>query len=377
MIGVILVVLNNASTVYSIRDLPQPSKPIDVSSLTDLQRAPDDPKLYHVWHAHDGEVEGVPKGKYLVDDAGKIRYLVDPGINGNRSRRDNGEEVQKFDAPKAVLMANIVEGILNPKVQMPWALVLLGVFIAIVLEMCGVSSLPFAVGVYLPLSTSTPILAGGLLRWVVDRRHRAVAGRAASEAESESSPGVLLSTGFIAGGTIAGVVVAFLSFNSSITNWLGQWQYRQIAVSQAATIDGQIHDLAVSDLGLNADSAKTHAEEVERASQGDSRIEQSGFAAICDRPGRHAIEAARRNQCGRAETNTVGRGCQRSFGKIERSIASIGFEQGIVAPQTFARRNHAQSAAAHLAGGRDVFTAVHPAALCRRSAGARSQYTSR
>ena len=78
--------------------------------------------------------------------------------------------MQKFDAPKAVLMANIVEGILNPKVQMPWALVLLGVFIAIVLEMCGVSSLPFAVGVYLPLSTSTPILAGGLLRWVVDRR---------------------------------------------------------------------------------------------------------------------------------------------------------------------------------------------------------------
>ncbi len=268
VIGVILVVLNNASTVYTIRDLPQPAKAIDVSPLTDLQRAPGDPKLYHVWHARDGEVDGVPKGKYLVDDAGKIKYLVDPGINGKRLRRDNGEEVQKFDAPKAVLMANIVEGILNPKVQMPWALVLLGVFVAIVLEMCGVSSLPFAVGVYLPLSTSTPILAGGLLRWLVDRRQRSVVGRAASDAESESSPGVLISTGFIAGGTIAGVVVAFLSFNSSITNWLGQWQYRQIAVSQAATIDGQIRDLAVSDLGLNADSAKTHAEEVdERAKE--------------------------------------------------------------------------------------------------------------
>ena len=160
-------------------------------------------------------------------------------------------------------MANIVQGILNPKVQMPWALVLLGVFIAVVLEMCGVSSLPFAVGVYLPLSTSTPILAGGLLRWVVDRRHRAVAGRVASEAESESSPGVLLSTGFIAGGTIAGVVVAFLSFNSSITNWLSQWQYRQLAVSQAATLDAQIHDLAASDLKLDATSAEKHVEEVD------------------------------------------------------------------------------------------------------------------
>ena len=165
-------------------------------------------------------------------------------------------------------MANIVDGILNPKVEMPWALVLIGVFIAIVLEMCGVSSLPFAVGVYLPLSTSTPILAGGLLRWVVDRRNRAVAGLQASEADVEMSPGVLLSTGFIAGGTIAGVVVAFLSFSNTIPNVLSQWKYRQLAVSQAATLDVQLHDAAVEDLGLNAESAKTHSEQVDdRASE--------------------------------------------------------------------------------------------------------------
>jgi putative OPT family oligopeptide transporter len=263
VIGVILVVLNRASTVYSIQQLPQPTDRIDVGNLADMERAPGDPIAYHVLHAQEGEVPGVPKGKYLVDDDGKIKYLVDPGINGKLHQRDNGDSVQKFEAPKAVLMAEIVDGILNPTVQMPWALVLLGVFIAVVLEMCGVSSLPFAVGVYLPLSTSTPILAGGLLRWFVERRNRAVAGPQASEADVEMSPGALLSTGFIAGGTIAGVVVAFLSFNGPITSWLGQWQYRQIAVSQAATIDAQIHDLAAADLGLDADSAGKHAAEVD------------------------------------------------------------------------------------------------------------------
>jgi hypothetical protein len=123
--------------------------------------------------------------------------------------------------------------------------------------------LPFAVGVYLPLSTSTPILAGGLLRWVVDRRNRSTAGPHASDTESEMSPGVLLSTGFIAGGTIAGVIVAFLSFSDSITNRLAQWQYRQIPVSQAATLDGQIHEAALNDLGLDAESAKERAADVD------------------------------------------------------------------------------------------------------------------
>ena len=52
---------------------------------------------------------------------------------------------------------------------MPWVLVLLGVFVAIVLELCGVSALPFAVGVYLPLSTSLAVFAGGVIRWIVDR----------------------------------------------------------------------------------------------------------------------------------------------------------------------------------------------------------------
>ncbi len=93
-------------------------------------------------------------------------YLVDPGINGVHRTRPDGTQVNKFDAPKATLMSYIIKGILNR--QLPWGLVLLGVMIAVVLEMSGIPSLAFAVGVYLPLSSSTPdpdrrpgALAGG------------------------------------------------------------------------------------------------------------------------------------------------------------------------------------------------------------------------
>ena len=96
-----------------------------------------------------GIVTGGPAGKYLVDDSGKAVYLVDPGINGSHTTRPDGTEVRKYDAPKAVLMSYIIKGILDQ--QLPWALVIFGVIIALVLEMASVPSLPFAVGVYLPL----------------------------------------------------------------------------------------------------------------------------------------------------------------------------------------------------------------------------------
>ena len=93
-----------------------------------------------------------------------------PGHQRHHKTRPDGTEVRKFDAPKATLMTYIIKGILDR--QLPWALVLFGVMIAVVLELCGVSSLAFAVGVYLPLSSSAPIFVGGLVRWLVDRRMR-------------------------------------------------------------------------------------------------------------------------------------------------------------------------------------------------------------
>jgi len=155
-----------------------------------------------------------PAGRYLVNDMGAPVYLVDPGINGFYDKRPDGSSVQKFTAPKATLMSYIIKGILSG--ELPWGLVLLGVFISIVLELAGIPSLAFAVGVYLPISTSAPVWIGGLIRGLVDKyTRRKHAGTNLTEdqlvAEGDKSNGVLLSSGYIAGGTLAGVVFAFLN----------------------------------------------------------------------------------------------------------------------------------------------------------------------
>jgi putative OPT family oligopeptide transporter len=171
-----------------------------------------DGNSYLAWNKTEGGVG--PAGRYLVDDQGAPVYLVDPGINGTHKVRPDGTEVTKFDAPKATLMSYIIKGVLDRK--LPWGLVLLGVMIAIVLEMSGIPSLAFAVGVYLPLSSSAPIFIGGLVRWLVDRNLRKkLAHKKLTEeelvAEGDKSPGVLMASGYIAGGAIAGIVIAFMA----------------------------------------------------------------------------------------------------------------------------------------------------------------------
>jgi hypothetical protein len=146
--------------------------------------------------------EGVQPGKYLIDPGTKeVAYLVDPGIGG-RIREIDGRPITKLDSPKATIMALVTDGILTRK--LPWGLVLIGVCLTIAIELMGLQSLPIAVGVYLPISTSASMFAGGIIRWLVERR------RAGSEsiAEVESGPGVLFSSGLIAGGAIAGIAIA-------------------------------------------------------------------------------------------------------------------------------------------------------------------------
>src|SRR4249919_2609266 len=175
--------------------------------------------------------EGGAAQRYLVNERGVPVYLVDPGINGTHRVRPDGSAVQKFDAPKATLMSYIIKGILGHK--LPWALVLLGVMIAIVLEMSGIPSLAFAVGVYLPLSSSSPIFIGGMIRWLVDKYLRKkLKDKQLSEdelvAETDKSPGVLMASGYIAGGALAAIVIAILqgvpkqgliSLNRAIEDW--------------------------------------------------------------------------------------------------------------------------------------------------------------
>lgn len=217
--GPILTRLNDAYTVYvpaaqvAPAGLVAPPGQIGPPERVRGEQAGSDPHLYHAWEKTG--LAGGPEGKYLVDGAGRAVWYVDPGINGTHWVRPDGSRVlMKFSAPKATLMSYLIKGILGR--QMPWALVLFGVTIAATLEILGLPSLAFAVGLYLPLSSSTPIWAGGLIRWAIDHRRRRRPGAAAltpeeQAAESDKSPGVLLASGYIAGGAIAGIIIAFLA----------------------------------------------------------------------------------------------------------------------------------------------------------------------
>ena len=213
VLGPILLRLNDNGTVYVPMKAPTELR-ANVSELKErepIKGAQADGNTYLVWHHTDqnGETK-----KYLVNDQGTPVYLVDPGINGNFKTRPDGSSVPKFDAPKAVLVSYIIKGILNQK--LPWGLVLLGVMITVFLECAGVPSLAFAVGVYLPISTSMPIFIGGMIRWAVDLYLRKkLASQNLSEdefnAQADQSPGVLMASGYIAGGAIAGIIIAFLA----------------------------------------------------------------------------------------------------------------------------------------------------------------------
>jgi putative OPT family oligopeptide transporter len=104
-------------------------------------------------------------------------------------------------APQATLMATIIKGLLSR--NLPWGLVLVGVFISVTLELCGIRSLSFAVGSYLPIATTAPIFIGGMVRAYVEHK-------TAQKEESEVGAGTLFSSGLIAGGSLAGILYAVL-----------------------------------------------------------------------------------------------------------------------------------------------------------------------
>jgi len=173
---------------------------------------------------HKTGTEYGPAGRYFVTAQGQPVYLADPGINGIYDKvPGTNNTVAKFTAPKATLMSYIIKGILSR--ELPWGLVLLGVMITIVLELSGVPSLAFAVGVYLPISTSAPIFVGGAVRWLVDlylrkKPENLNLSEEKMAAETDKSPGVLLASGYIAGATLADVIYAFLNLKESIVTWL-------------------------------------------------------------------------------------------------------------------------------------------------------------
>lgn len=231
VLGSVLLTLNERSTVYVPAaqvapglHAPQGSVFSGPEKLKGPQ-AKSDPDSYRVWQKT--ETTNGPPGKYLVNEKGGAVWFVDPGITGAYDKRPDDTHVMKFPAPKVTLMSYIIKGMLDR--ELPWGLVLFGIMISVVLELCEVSSLAFAVGVYLPIASSTPVFVGGCVRWLVDRwRRNKLIAHALTEdelkAHGDRSPGVLMASGFIGGGAIAGIIIAIVTgfmtaLDKQITDW--------------------------------------------------------------------------------------------------------------------------------------------------------------
>ncbi len=263
-IGFTLLYLNQSKQTIAPKAAKFAAITVPAEELKDTATMEHDGKTYRVYYRAE-EKDNVPRGKYLVTDAGKIAYVIDPGVCGVEKYKATpagasapayaqfeassaeaekfevdgttyrvaklssqswllddtkktvvyaAQQVDKYDAPKAHLFALIIDGIIGG--ELPWTLVLIGVFIALMLELVGVSALPFAVGVYLPISTSTPIFIGGCIRWLVDRKTKV------SGMDAEFSPGTLFASGLIAGGSIAGLAEAIITgANEKLAGTLG------------------------------------------------------------------------------------------------------------------------------------------------------------
>lgn len=240
VLGPLLLYLNTGGTYYQKVDLSQFPAGTHVSE-DKLFREGGKPKTeqvhtgqymtdttqYHVWQ--NTEPTAGPIGKYLVNAQGQPVYLVDPAINGVVKEDEHGNKLTRYDAPKATLMSYIIKGVLGQ--DLPWGLVLIGAMIAIMLEIVGVPSLAFAVGLYLPIATSMPIFAGGMVRKLVDfylKRKLAAQDLTEDEiiAETDKSHGVLMASGYIAGGAIAGILIAIFAVQpalNAIQNATAEW----------------------------------------------------------------------------------------------------------------------------------------------------------
>jgi len=202
LIGFIIQFLNEASTTIVARQYA--GVVIPSSQFDNETRTLKDGTTYRVGHLYE-QTGQAPAGKYLVDQSGAIKYLVDPGIGGKEETDYTGRKIKKLDSPKSQIMALVVDGILTQK--LPWGLLLIGAFLAIAMEILGVPSLPIAVGVYLPIATSATIFMGGMVRLLIERR---MSPERRNSAEADSGPGVLFASGLIAGGALMNVAVQAL-----------------------------------------------------------------------------------------------------------------------------------------------------------------------
>jgi uncharacterized oligopeptide transporter (OPT) family protein len=202
LIGVITSVLAVGWTTYflNLSDTKDTAiaKPFEVPAKA-LERGGMVEKDGHPYRYLRLEAGEVPEGVQ-----GGANYLVDESTREVRFQRTDGIGRETYPAPQSQLMAVVINGLLNR--TLPWDLILFGVAIAVFIEILGFRSLTFAVGVYLPLSSTMPVFLGGLVRKLADRRYQRV-----PDAEDEQE-GTLFCSGLIAGASLIGIATAAITF---------------------------------------------------------------------------------------------------------------------------------------------------------------------
>ena len=186
-----------------------------------------------------------PRRQQVGELVGVLTSAVFIGLVVLRLHRGLGIGSDHLPAPQATLMALVVKGVLTQ--QLPWGLVLIGVLIAAVVELLGIPSLPFAVGLYLPLAMTTPIMAGGAVRWWLDKR------TPAAEIKDRREQGVLYASGLIAGSALVGMGLGLImSFDRLKTlaeavavgdAWAGAGA-AAVAVAALALLAGSLYGIA-------------------------------------------------------------------------------------------------------------------------------------
>ena len=177
----------------------------------------DEARVERIWSEHERDLlrldrapDGYGTPSYdALDTRERIRDSLDHPVEAK------GAAAKRLKAPQATLMSMVVEGVMNA--NLPWILIFIGMFAALVVEFLGVPSLPFAVGLYLPLSLSTPIIAGGLVRGLTERFADG------ENLERRRKNGVLAASGLIAGEAIIGIALAVLAWRHIHIDFASGW----------------------------------------------------------------------------------------------------------------------------------------------------------
>jgi len=190
VVGVTMLLLNESQAREVVLEKPFAPPKLSIQQADEIEGK--DGKTYSLVKVVG--VEGVEPGNYLVDQNTNLAVM----------RRVDGIGGRELAAPQSNLMAVLISGLLEQK--LPWGLIMIGISIALFMELIGLHSLTFSVGFYLPLSSTLPIFVGGLVRKIADKKYNREPDSA------EESEGTLLSSGLIAGGALLGVLGAFLNF---------------------------------------------------------------------------------------------------------------------------------------------------------------------